>query len=200
VVSRQFSVRSGPEMAECGPRVSMRPLVVSIAASIHVCGAIDLTQQHVFDRGDELAGGQKLHDESGGAGSYQGGRELRIRVERQDDNLGARAFEPRQSLDAVHARHGDVGHDNVWMQPSRGVDELLAVGNGGDHVEPIREQVDETVQHERVVVCDDYSRLVHHGQGNQVIYGDLRIVRDPATCFNPARDNRLSGCGNDFPG
>jgi hypothetical protein len=168
-MTRQVSVRSGPEMLECGLRASMRPLLVSIAASVHVRGAINLTLQYVFDRRHEFAGGQELHHESRGARSYQGGRELRVRVERQHDNLGARAFEPRQGLDAVHARHGDVGHDHVWMQPCRGVDELLAIGDGGDNVEPIREQVDQPVQHERVVVRDDYSRLVHHCQRNQVI-------------------------------
>ena len=84
------------------------------------------------------------------------------------------------------------------MQPCGGFDELLSVGDGGDNVEPIREQVDETVQHEGVVVRDDYSRSVHLCQNNQVIYCDLQIVRDTATCFNRSQDNRLTWCENDF--
>ena len=144
-----------------GPRGSVRRLSVRKSAGIHPGRAIDLTLQHVFDCGDELAGCKELLDESRGARSNERVCQLRIGVQRQHDNLGARALEPHKGLQDAHARHGDVGHDHVRAQPCGRVDELLTVGDGGDDIEPIREQVDETMQHEGVVVRDEDSRSFH---------------------------------------
>ena len=85
------------------------------------------------------------------AGDHQGGR---VRPSRSD--LG-------QQGEAVHPRHLDVGDDGVVVQRGNPL-ERDGRGVGGVHRDPVHpepECLGKRLQQCRVVVHDEYARLVH---------------------------------------
>ena len=141
-----------------------------------------------MDGGDQLLSGRVLHDEAGGACAQRLGRELGVGVHGQEDHLGGDRLrpEPAQRLEPAHARHGQVGHDDIGPELARGLDQPGAVGHGSDEGELIAQKARESLQDDRVVVGEQHGRAARSGPSRHRSFPSAVAERHHDTDLGPS--------------
>ena len=81
-------------------------------------------------------------------------------MDRQEDELGLRARGSQLTgrIDAVQLWHGDVENNDLWVEPVRLGQQVLAVIDNSDNVKCWLKQMCHSLANEQMVVRDQYSR------------------------------------------
>ena len=104
---------------------------------------------------EQLLAGRLLEQEPGGASAHGDGRQVRIVVHGQHDDLALDAFglQPREHVEAAQPGHGEIRDDHVRAKPLGRVDEQRAVAHRADDFEAVvLEQSGQALLDDRVVV------------------------------------------------
>src|SRR4029453_18072685 len=88
---------------------------------------VDAALQDLTNGLEQLVAGRLLEQETGGPSAPGEGRQIRIVVHRQHDDLAVDAFgsQTGQYVEATEPRHGEVRDDHVGENPCRAPDEPL---------------------------------------------------------------------------
>jgi hypothetical protein len=102
-----------------------------------------------------------LHDISKSARGQTSANEFRVRVNRQENNLGPAAGHLQfiGSLDAIQNRHGNITDDDIGLKFHCGFKQGLAIGHPTDNFERGSQEADHCLQQEGMVIGQEYAHF-----------------------------------------
>src|SRR5262245_14424228 len=152
---------------------------------------IGVAFDHLVNGGDEFFTGRGLEQVAGSACPKSLGRELRLGVHGQEDDLGGNAvpLELARGVETVQQRHGNVRHNHVGLEFLRGVQQRASVADRADKFELVFKQTSQSFRHDGVIISQQYPWFAHAPPLNGIcalssVPAPGRVVNKKLPCSN----------------
>src|SRR5215813_15168797 len=118
---------------------------------------------HLVNGGDEFFTCGGLEQVAGSACPKSLGRELRLGVHGQENDLGRNpvTLEMPRGVKTVQQRHGNVRHNHVGLEFLRGVQQRASVADRADKFELVFKQASQSFRHDGVIISQQYPWFAH---------------------------------------